>query len=148
MKRNIEHPRHKFKTEQILKLNGESFRRYTGFKRNTYEMMLKALENAEKKKHERRGSYSKLSLEDRLLLTMEYWREYRTMFHIGTDFGITKGAVCKIIRWVEDVVSEIPELQLPGKKELKKSEFSCEVFLIDATESPIERPKRSKKKES
>ncbi|WP_199298137.1 MULTISPECIES: transposase family protein [Cyanophyceae] len=36
-----------------------------------------------------RGSYSKLTIPDQILLTLEYWREYRTLFHIAKDWGYT-----------------------------------------------------------
>jgi len=37
-----------------------------------------------------------------------------------------------------------PDFSLPGRKALSKSEMEYEVVLIDATETPIERPKKSK----
>jgi hypothetical protein len=37
------------------------------------------------------------------------------------------------------------EFALPGRKALLKSDMDYEVILVDATESPIERPKKSKK---
>jgi hypothetical protein len=33
---------------------------------------------------------------------------------------------------------------LPGRKALVKSDVEYEVILVDATESPVERPKKSK----
>ena len=38
------------------------------------------------------------------------------------------------------------EFSLPGKKELFKSDMEYEVILIDATESPVERPKKKSEK--
>ena len=35
----------------------------------------------------KRGGQAKLSVEDQLLLVLEYWREYRTQFHIATSWG-------------------------------------------------------------
>ena len=34
--------------------------------------------------------------------------------------------------------------RLPGKKELVKEEADYEIILIDATETPVERPKKNK----
>ncbi len=136
------------KFDRIIRLNDADFRLYTGFKKESVFLMLKALQDAQTVLHKRRGCYAKLPLSDRLLMTMDYGREYRTMFHIGVDYGVSKSTVSKTICWVEDVVSKIPEFQLPGKRELQKSDMKFEVFMIDATESPIERPKRSQKKES
>jgi hypothetical protein len=41
----------------------------------------------------KRGGQNSLSVEDQLLITLQYWREYRTQFHIRLDFG-----VCRIQR--------------------------------------------------
>jgi hypothetical protein len=38
-----------------------------------------------------------------------------------------------------------PNFSLPGRKALLKSDMEYELVLIDATESPIERPKKDKK---
>jgi hypothetical protein len=35
------------------------------------------------------GGQAKLSVENQLLLVLEYWREYRTQFHIGTSWGLS-----------------------------------------------------------
>ncbi|KEI34785.1 mobile element protein ISFw11 [Francisella sp. W12-1067] len=37
------------------------------------------------------------------------------------------------------------QFSLPGRKALLKSDVDYEVVLIDATETPIERPKKNKK---
>ena len=45
-------------------------------------------------------------------------------------------------RWVEDTLIKSSRFSLPGKKALLKSDVEFEVVLIDAAESPIERPKK------
>ena len=47
--------------------------------------------------------------------------------------------------WVEDTLIKHPDFSLPGRKALLKSDMEYEVVLIDATESPIQRPKKNKK---
>ena len=37
------------------------------------------------------------------------------------------------------------EFHLPGKKELLKSDVGHEVIIVDASESPIERPQKNRK---
>lgn len=78
-----------------------------------------------------------------LLMTMEYLREYRTYAHIGMSYGISESNTYYAIRWVEDTLIKADEFKLPGKKALLKTDNSFEVILIDATESPIERPKKN-----
>ncbi len=92
---------------------------------------------------------------EKLLITLDYLRENRTMFHIGSDYCVNKSTVNRVIHWVENVLSKCNEFKLPSKRELKKSDMEYEVFVVDATETPIERPttknkrqtKRLKKKE-
>jgi hypothetical protein len=48
------------------------------------------------------------------------------------------------VRWVEDTLIKYPDFALPGCKALLKSDVEYEVVLIDTTETPIERPKKSK----
>ena len=80
-----------------------------------------------------------------VLMTLEYLREYRTYFHIGKSYGVSESYAYKIIKWVEDVLIKDGSFALPGKKALLKNEIEQEVILIDATETPIERPQKTKK---
>ena len=50
----------------------------------------------------------------------------------------------RMIRWVEDILVRDGTFSLPGRNALLKSDMEYEVVLIDATESPVERPKKSK----
>ncbi len=85
----------------------------------------------------------KLSVEDQLLLVLEYWREYRTQFHIGTSWGLSESAVCRLIQKVETLLLNSGKFRLPGKKQLYQNAYTWSVVAIDVTESPIERPKKN-----
>jgi hypothetical protein len=129
---------------QVEKESAENFRRLTGIKRTTFNIMTDILSKAEAKNKLQGGKPNKLSIEDRLLMTLEYLREYRTYFHISRGYGISESACYRNIRWVEDTLIKDGQFSLPGKKELLKSDVEYEVVLIDATETPIERPKKNK----
>lgn len=75
-------------------------------------------------------------------MTLEYLREYRTYFHLGQSYGLSESACYRNCKWMEDVLIKSKEFSLPGKKSLLKNNAEFEVILIDATESPIERPKK------
>lgn len=85
-----------------------------------------------------------MSLGDMLLLALEYIREYRTYFHISQGYGISESSAYRTSRWVENTLIKHPDFALPGRKALLKSDMQYEVVLIDATETPIERPKKNK----
>lgn len=130
------------KYEQISKLPSASFRRLTGVKPETFKKMVEILREEEAQKKARGGKPSKLTIEDRLLMCLEYLREYRTYFHLGQSFNVSESACYRVCRWVEDTLIKSKEFALPGKKALLKSDMENEVILIDASESPIQRPKK------
>jgi len=90
------------------------------------------------------GRTPKLIREDQLLMTLMYWREYWTEFHIGLTYGVSEATVCRTIKKIENVLMKSGEFRLPGRKALQPSDTVIEVVLIDATEQPIERPKKNK----
>ena len=115
------------KYEELKMLPPEDFRRFCGVKPETFAAMLLALQEDYQKKHRRGGREAHISLEDNLLITMTYYREYRTQFHIAAEFGTTESNVCKIIRQVEEVLVRHPQFALPGKKALLQSSEETEV---------------------
>jgi len=92
------------------------------------------------------GAKPKLVLEDRVLVALEYWREYRTYFHIASSWGVSESTVCRIVRWVEDSLMQSGRFRLPGKKQLLQGFGRPEVVVVDVTETPIERPKRRQRR--
>ena len=132
------------KYEKIKLLEDEKFRRLTVVKKATFEKMRLILAEAEIKKKARGGRKSKLSIEDRLLMALEYIREYRTYFHVSQSYGLSESTAYDIIKWIEDTLIRHPDFALPGRKALLKSDMEYEVVLIDATETQIERPKKKK----
>lgn len=79
-----------------------------------------------------------------LLMALEYLRDNRTYFHVSQSYGVSKSSAFKSIKWIEDTLVEHTDFALPRRKALIKSDSNFEVILIDATESSIERPKKSK----
>jgi Helix-turn-helix of DDE superfamily endonuclease len=130
------------KYEKIKDYGKEEFRRLTGVKESTFKKMVEILQEEEKRKKARGGKSNKLSMEDRLLMALEYLREYRTYFHVGSSYGISESSCYRNIKWIEDSLIKHQDFALPGRKALVKSEMEYDVVLIDATETPIERPKK------
>jgi hypothetical protein len=129
--------------EREKKLNDAGFKELFGVKKETFEQMGIILEKQYQLLHGYRPP--KLSVWDKLRITLQYLREYRTMFHIGHDWGVSKSTVCESIKWVEDTLVKNGAFRLPGKKTLRKSNDTMQCIVVDVTESPIERPKKNKK---
>jgi hypothetical protein len=124
--------------EIVQKLKNKDFKRSTGIRRSTFEKMLEVVEAGLRNF----GRPPKLSRADQLLLTLMYWREYRTEFHVGLTYGVSEATVCRTIKKIEDVLIKSKQFHLPGKKALQPSDTLIEIVLVDATEQPIERPKK------
>ena len=132
------------KYEKINEYNENKFRRITGVKRATFEKMVEILKKSYAEKHKRRGRKPKLSIENQLLAALEYWREYRTYAHIAASYEIAESNIYRSIKWIENTLIKDGTFSLPGKKELLKSDTDYEVVLINATETPVERPQKNK----
>jgi hypothetical protein len=126
--------------ETIQQLKDADFKRLTGVQRETFETMLAVVEKGLRDF----GRPTKLSRADQLLLTLMYWREYRTEFHIAQSYGISEATVCRTIQKVENALVRSGKFRLPGKKALQPSDTVFEVVLVDVSEQPIERPKKAK----
>ena len=127
--------------ETIQDLKERDFKRLTGVQRETFNQMLQVVEKGLRDF----GRPPSLSRADQLLMTLMYWREYRTEFHIGQSYGVSEATVCRTIRKVEDALVRSKKFRLPGKKALQPSDTVFEVILVDASEQPVERPKKARK---
>ncbi len=127
-----------------LDFDDEKFRRLTGVKKQTFREMVDILTEAHARKKARGGRPNKLPVPEMLMMALEYLREYRTYFHIGASYGLSESNAYETIRWVEDTLVKSGAFALPGKKALVRESPEIEVLLVDATETPVERPKKSK----
>lgn len=129
--------------EQIKNLRPVDFKRYCGVKPHTFHKMVEVFAEYLQQTRIKAGRPPKLSVEDQVLMTLEYWREYRTYFHIAKSWGIAESNVSRIIRRVEDVLSQSKAFPLPGKRKLQAANHEIKFIVVDVAETPIERPKKS-----
>jgi hypothetical protein len=99
------------------------------------------LENPQNK----RGRRSALTLEEQVLVALEYWRKYRTYFHRGTNWGVSESRICRIVTNIESTLMKTGKFGIPGKKALFKGFGRPEVVVMDVTETAIERKKKHRK---
>ncbi len=128
--------------EDIQQLNPPQFKRLCGVSRNTFQAMVSVL-RPYLDRTGKRGGQTKLGVEDQLLIVLEYWREYRTQFHIAKTWGIHEATVCRIVRKVEDHLIRSGRFRLPGKRHLTQSKQQWAVVVVDVSETPIERPQKN-----
>lgn len=100
---------------------------------------------AKEKEKKKPGRKPKLIIEDQILLTLQYLREYRTYYHIGSDWKIDSSNVYRIVIKIENILIQSRKFSLPGKKKLLDSSLDEDLILMDVMESPIERPTKQQK---
>jgi hypothetical protein len=76
-------------------------------------------------------------------MTLEYWREYRTQFHIGISWGLDETNVLRNIRKVENILIKSGLFNVEGKKKVRELDPDIEVLVVDVAEHEVERPKKS-----
>jgi hypothetical protein len=108
--------------EAVQTLKDEDFKQSTGVQRSTFEKMLEVVETGLRDF----SRTPKLRRADQLLMTLMYWCEYRTEFHIGLTYGVSEATVCRTIQKVENVLIQSKQFHLPGKKVLQPSDTVIE----------------------
>ena len=127
---------------QVKDLRPAEFKRYCGVEPETFRRMVEVVSTHLRKQRRLPGRPTKLAVEDQVLLALEYWREYRTLFHLAKSWGLHESSVCRTIRRVEDILTKSRDFRLPGRKELQPADHEIEFVVVDVAETPVERPKK------
>jgi len=126
---------------QLSKLSKTKFRRYTGVSPFIFEIMVILLKEYERQVKGEIGRPNKLSPEDQVLMLLEFYRENRTFFHLGTSYGISESNSQRNIIKIEDILIQSGYFKLMGKKVLLSDKI-IKTILVDVTETPAQRPKK------
>jgi Helix-turn-helix of DDE superfamily endonuclease len=127
----------------LKSLTPDKFQRYTGVKIPTFERMVETVKNWELLNRNNRSRPHNFSIEDRILIMLCYYREYITYFHLALKYGIHETTAYRIVVKIENILIKSGAFSLP-KSSSTPSDATLEVVVIDASESPIERPKSAK----
>ena len=125
----------------VKNLKDSDFKRLCGVSKETFAAMCDVV--SQYKQTNQRGRKSHLSIENQILLTLSFWREYRTMFHLGRDWKLHESNVSRLVRRIEDILIKSGKFALPGRKRLLADE-AIKYTIVDVTEREIERPKKNK----
>src|SRR5512134_1871002 len=128
--------------EQLKDLKPEDFKRACGVSPPTFAEMRQVLRAHEQRKI-KLGRPPKLSLENRLLRALQYWREYRTYFQLGLSWGVDESVVCRTVHQIEQRLLTSQAFHVPGKRRLCAEDTPFDGVGVDAAESPVERPQKT-----
>lgn len=126
--------------DDVKNLKPSDFKRLCGVTKETFSAMCEVV--VASKQAPKRGRKSNLSIENQVLLTLSFWREYRTLFHLGQDWNLHESNVSRLVRRIEDILIKSGKFSLPGKKRLLESD-AIKYTIVDVTEREIERPKKN-----
>lgn len=127
--------------EHVQALPAHQFRRLTGVKLTTFTLMVEVINAAEANK-KKSGKPHKLTSEDRVLLALEYLRDYPTYLRLSVNWGVHESTAKRIQNRVEDLLMKDTRFHVLGKKRLLEHP-ELAVVVVDASERPVERPKKS-----
>lgn len=126
------------KTPTFTTLTDAQFKRVLGISRPLFAELLSYLQTFQSP----RGRPCKLEAEAQLTLSLTYWRDYSSLLTLGSQYGISETSAWRVVRRVEDRLLQSGLLSLPKTPSGRGVETSVET-LVDVTEIPIERPKKT-----
>jgi hypothetical protein len=124
---------------EVSEYGEKQFLRLTGVRRKVFELMVEVVSQGQRGF----GRPRKLSVDDQVLLTLCYWREYRSQFHVASSFGVSEATVCRTVKQVEMALLADQRFHLPGKKALHDGSLDLTVIVVDASEQRIGRPQKN-----
>jgi len=129
--------------KRIDSLPESQYKELLGVDKPTFDKMYSILLDAYTALHKQGGKPPKLTVLDKLVITLGYWREYRTYRNIAFDYGVCKSAIGNSVIWVEDTLIKDGTFSLPSKREMQRKDNIVCVAVVDVTEQEIERPKKN-----
>ena len=133
------------KYEEIKK-KPQQFNRLVGINYGAFHILLEKVKKIIEKQKQtypksKRGKKSDIIIEDQLLLSLYYLRNYHTFLQLGIEFKISEGYANKIFHKISKILIKI--FPLPSNKELAHD--SLKAVVLDVSEQPIERPVKKQK---
>ena len=126
---------------RIARLKDTKYQELFGVKKTVFDKMMTILQEEFKALHASGGRPVKLSVLDKLIITLGYYREYSSIEHIAFDYNVSKSTICESIKWVETSLIRSGQFDLPSKN--IPQDIEIETLVLDATECEIERPKKN-----
>ena len=129
-------------------LDDKKFKEAVGIPKILFEIIVPVLSEKVNELHKDGGRIPNLCIEDLLLMTLKYYREYPTFSSLGLTFGIDKSNAFRWIIKIENMLNNIFEniinIEVKCNDFNKKGkEITVSEKLVDVTECAIQKPKNS-----
>ena len=121
--------------QKLNRFSDSEFKRLVGVPRHVFTEMVEVLEKAESLK-KKSGRPHTLDIEDQLLLTLNYLRNYSTQLELAANYHIAESNVNRTIKKVEDALMKSRRFTLP-KRSITTADEHFNWVIIDATECGV-----------
>jgi hypothetical protein len=86
----------------IQQLNPRAFKRHFGVRKKTLKRIVKSIKSFHaSNKHSNSRPKPLLGIQEQVLVTLEYWGEDQTYFHIATSWRVSESTICRIVNRIE-----------------------------------------------
>ena len=90
--------------EHLADLCEADYRNLMGVTREEFGRMLQALEEGFRREHKRKPRFTKITMLDKLVLTLIYRHEYRSMDSIAAEYEVSRDTIEVNVHWVEQTL--------------------------------------------
>lgn len=123
-------------SQDLSKYSDPCFGRSTRVSRGVLHFNVKHFNTEYEQKHRfKTGRKSKINLENQLLLTLLYWKNYGNLLFFAHFWNVYLTTIDRIIKKVERILGDSGKFDLPEKDLSETQEQTC---LVDTTEVEIQ----------
>lgn len=90
--------------EHLADLCEADYRNLMGVTREEFGRMLQALEEGYRREHKRKPRFTKITMVGKLILTLTYRCQYRSMDSIAKEYEVSLDTISDNIHWVEQTL--------------------------------------------
>lgn len=90
--------------QRLEKFSEKDYKYHFGISKEEFDQMLAALEEAYQREHKRKPRFTKITMKDKLILTLIYRREYRSMDSMAAEYEVSRDTIADNIHWVEQTL--------------------------------------------
>ena len=90
--------------QRIAEFREQDYQLYFGISKLEFDRMLQALHEAYRQEHKRKPRFTKITMVDKLILTLTYRCQYRSMDSIAKEYEVSLDTISDNIHWVEQTL--------------------------------------------
>ena len=94
----------KITVERLAEFTERDYQLAFGISKDEFDQMLAALEEAYAREHKRKPRFTKITIKDKLILTLIYRHEYRSMDSVANEYEVSRDPIADNVHWVEQTL--------------------------------------------